>query len=386
MSTISFDDNTKNINTIIKGMFDSNCIKTGEFLLKSGELSKYYFDLKNLVSFPNLLKMIGDEIYKIIKKENCDIICGVPIGGLPLCTYISITYNIPMIIVRNEVKNYGTSKQIEGTYKSTDKCLIIEDVITSGGSIEKVVDILKNNVNVIGASVILNRQQGYNCSIPIKSLITKTDIVRYRLTNIIENKKSNLCFSADIDDSDKLLQILEDIGPYIVICKIHYDCFDTNINIKSKLISLSIKHNFLIMEDRKFVDISYIVKRQYKYYSNWVDLITVMGNVNPTVISEISCALIVANMSNNDFDYTNKAVETSRLYPSNTIGYITQKRINEPNMFCMTPGINLSNKKDGDQNYRTTNQVDTDIIIVGRGIYQQDNYIEACKKFINCYN
>ena len=373
-------------NSIIEGLIQSKCVKMGEFTLKNGELSKYYFDLKNLVSFPDLLKSIGDEIYKIIKQENFDIICGVPMGGLPLCTYISVTYNIPMIMVRDEIKSYGTSKIIEGTYNTTDKCLIIEDVITTGGSIDKVVKLLEKEVNVIGAVVILDRQQGHNCSIPVKSLITKTDIIRNRLKTITKIKKSNLCFSADVDDNEKILQILEEIGPYIVICKIHYDCMNSNDNIKKRLISLSIKHNFLIMEDRKFVDISYIVKRQYKQYSNWVDLVTVMGNVNPAVVSEISCALLVANMSNNNFDFTSQAIETSRLYPSNTIGFITQQRINEANMFCMTPGISLSSKVDGDQNYRTISDVDTDIIIVGRGIYKQDNYVEACKKYINNLN
>ena len=231
-------------NSIIEGLFQSKCVKMGEFQLKSGELSKYYFDLKNLVSFPDLLKSIGDEIYKIIKRENFDIICGVPMGGLPLCTYISVTYNIPMIMVRDEIKSYGTSKIIEGTYNTTDKCLIIEDVITSGGSIDKVVKILEKEVNVIGAAVILDRQQGHNCSVPIKSLITKTDIIRNRLKTITKIKKSNLCFSADVDDNEKILQILEEIGPYIVICKIHYDCMNSNDDIKKRLISLSIKVSF----------------------------------------------------------------------------------------------------------------------------------------------
>ena len=372
--------------TIIQGLFETNCVKMGEFTLKNGELSKYYFDLKNLVSFPDLLKSIGDEIYKMIKDLNIDVICGVPIGGLPLCSYISTTYNVPMIMVRNEIKSYGTSKQIEGTYKETDRCLIIEDVITTGASINKVVAILENKINVIGAAVILDRQQGHNCSIPVKCLITKTDIVRHKLKTIMNTKKTNLCFSADLDDNEKIVQILEDIGPYIAICKIHYDCMNQNNDVKQQIISLSIKHNFLIMEDRKFVDISYIVKRQYKQYSNWVDLVTVMGNVNPQVVSEISCALLVANMSNNDFDFTSKAIETSRLYPSNTIGFITQKRISEENMICMTPGISFSSQSDKDQNYRTVSDVDTDIIIVGRGIYQQNNYVEACKSYISNYN
>ena len=47
----------------------------------------------------------------------------------------------------------------------------------------------------------------------------------------------------------------------------------------------------------------------------------------------------------------------------------------------MTPGINIKKKSDKDQNYRTVDDVDTDIIIVGRGIYQNDDYIKECQKY-----
>ena len=133
-----------NPNLIIGDLIENNCIKIGSFKLKSGEISKYYFDMKNIVSYPNIVRNIGDLMYQIINKEECDIICGVPIGGLPVCSYISTKYDIPMIMVRDEVKTYGTNKQIEGTYKPTDKCIIIEDVITSGQSVQKVIDILKD--------------------------------------------------------------------------------------------------------------------------------------------------------------------------------------------------------------------------------------------------
>ena len=105
------------------------------------------------------------------------------------------------------------------------------------------------------------------------------------IEKIMEEKKSRLCFSADIYDTERLLTMLDKIGQYIVICKIHYDCYKCDEDIKRTLIDLSVKHNFLLMEDRKFVDISFIVQRQYRQFSSWIDLVTVMGNVNSTVLS-----------------------------------------------------------------------------------------------------
>ena len=96
------------MNPIIDSLLTNNCIKEGSFKLKNGEISKYYFDMKNLVSYPSLLKQIGDEIYHKIDKSQCDLICGVPIGGMPICSYISTTYNIPMIMVRKEIKFHTT--------------------------------------------------------------------------------------------------------------------------------------------------------------------------------------------------------------------------------------------------------------------------------------
>ena len=364
---------------MISNLLQTECIKTGKFKLKNGEISKYYFDMKLLVSYPYLLKSICNEIYNLID-ERCDLLCGVPIGGLPVCSYISINYNIPMIMVRDEVKSYGTQKQIEGNYDKKNKCIIIEDVVTSGRSVQKVIDILQDKVEVIGVITILDRQQGHDCSVPIKSLFSKTDIVKEKLNNLIEIKQSKLCFSADLDDKELLIRILEDIGEYIVICKIHYDFYeDNNYELKNKLIDLSIKHDFLIMEDRKFIDISHTVKRQYNKYSNWVDMVTVMGNVNPEVIKNLSGVLLVSNMSNNSFDCTENSINLAKNFGNHILGFITQHRIEVDNMLCMTPGINIDTTKKEDQNYRNGRDVDTDIIIVGRGIYNQKDYINASK-------
>ena len=79
---------------MIQDLFNTNCIKWGNFRLKNGGISKYYFNMKNLISYPKLLLNIGDKLYYIIKNSNIeyDYICPVPIGAIPIATYISIKY------------------------------------------------------------------------------------------------------------------------------------------------------------------------------------------------------------------------------------------------------------------------------------------------------
>jgi len=366
---------------MIEELLKTGCIKYGKFKLKSGEISKYYFDMKNIISFPHLMKEIGDKMHNLIDSD-CDLLCGVPIGGLPICSYISTKYDIPMIMVRDIVKDYGTVKQIEGNYSKKNKCIIVEDVITTGGSVNKIIELLKDKVDIIGVIVMLDRQEGYSCSVPVKSVIRKTDVIKHKLLHLIKKKESKLCFSADLDDKNKLLKILQDIGDKIVICKIHYDFYeDDNKELKNKLIELSIEKDFLLMEDRKFVDISYTVEKQYRKYSKWIDLVTVMGNVNSDVIGKLAGVILIGNMSNNTYDYIENVKDIVNKYPERLVGIVTQYRINLNGLINMTPGINKIKCSEEDQNYRPISDVDTDIVIVGRGIYNSDDYISSAETY-----
>ena len=366
---------------MIKSLIDSNCIKLGNFTLKNGEISKYYFDMKNLISNPTLLKEIGDALYNLL--DDFDIICGIPYGALPLATYISTKYNKPLIYIRDKVKQYGTQKLIEGEYKKEDRCVIIDDVITSGKSLEDEIQKLKNEVTIVDIAVVMNRQQNPQCSMKFKSLFYKNDITRYMLQDISQKKKSKLIFSADITDYNKIIPILNKIGNKIVACKIHYDIIENVQKFIPILINLSIQHNFLIMEDRKFNDISYIVNKQYKIFRNWVDLITVHSLVSNDVVSSLSGVLLVANMSNNDYNFNDKATQLAEDNKNNVIGFITQNRIDLPNMVCMTPGVSLSNVNVKDQKYRSLDNIDTDYIIVGRALYNSNDLENDIQKFIN---
>ena len=57
---------------IIDDLLKTDCVKFGKFTLKSGEISKYYFDMKSIMSYPKLMKTIGDAMYNLIKDDHKD--------------------------------------------------------------------------------------------------------------------------------------------------------------------------------------------------------------------------------------------------------------------------------------------------------------------------
>src|SRR6185312_2991904 len=123
------------MNFLIHKLFEIGAVKFGAFTLKSGIVSPIYIDLRLTISHPRLLVTIGEALHEKVRGAQFDLICGVPYTALPFATAISIQHNIPMVLRRKEKKEYGTGKLIEGAYQKGQRCLIIEDVITSGQSI-----------------------------------------------------------------------------------------------------------------------------------------------------------------------------------------------------------------------------------------------------------
>ncbi|KAL7642133.1 UNVERIFIED_CONTAM: hypothetical protein RMT77_006693 [Armadillidium vulgare] len=271
-------------------LFNIGAIKFGEFALKSGIKSPIYFDLRVIISFPELLKMVADLIWEKMKNKKFDHICGVPYTALPISTVVSVQHNCPMIIRRKEMKSYGTKKLIEGIYSDGEKCLIVEDVIVSGSSVIETAQVLrKEKLCITDAVVFLDREQGglknlEKNGINIESVLsiyevlnilvkhekidadTFTKTIAYlktysevsfskatrallkdqsrinmplmerakaatnplaqRLLTLMDRKKSNLCVAVDTQSSVELISMAEKLGPYICVLKTHIDIID----------------------------------------------------------------------------------------------------------------------------------------------------------------
>jgi orotate phosphoribosyltransferase len=142
-------------------LYEIGCIKFGEFKLKSGIMSPVYVDFRVLVTYPEVLKMIGEALAQRAKSLHFDRIAGLPYAGLPIATAMSIVGNYPMIYPRKEVKDYGTAKLIEGQFSEGERVLVVDDVITDGGAkIEAIGPLEAAGLKIEDVIIILDREQG----------------------------------------------------------------------------------------------------------------------------------------------------------------------------------------------------------------------------------
>lgn len=146
---------------IALALHEVGAVKFGEFKLKSGMLSPIYIDLRLLISYPKVLKLIADAMIEIAKDLKFDVIAGIPYTALPIATAISLSQSWPMVYARKEVKDYGTKKKLEGIYKEGDTALIIDDLITTGGSkFETIEPFEAAGLKINDIVVLVDREQG----------------------------------------------------------------------------------------------------------------------------------------------------------------------------------------------------------------------------------
>ncbi len=146
---------------IALALHEIGAIKFGEFTLKSGIKSPIYIDLRLLISYPKVLKLISEAMIEKAKELKFDVIAGIPYTALPIATAMSLDQDWPMVYARKEVKEYGTKKKIEGVFKEGDTALIIDDLITTGGSkFETIEPFEASNLKITDFLVLVDREQG----------------------------------------------------------------------------------------------------------------------------------------------------------------------------------------------------------------------------------
>lgn len=146
---------------LIEGLTDLQAVKFGSFTLASGAISPFYIDLRLLVSDPALLAQAAARYADILAGLPCDRIAGVPYAALPIATAVSLQTGVPLIYLRKEAKAHGLGKDIEGSFAPGERVVIVEDLITSGGSTIQNAERLRAAGLVIEHVIVLiDREQG----------------------------------------------------------------------------------------------------------------------------------------------------------------------------------------------------------------------------------
>ncbi len=132
---------------------------TGDFTLRSGELSHQYFDKYQFESDPAVLREICENLIPLLPQAK--FLAGIEMGGIPIATVLSQMTQQPTLFVRKEAKKYGTAKLAEGPEFTGRHILLVEDIVTSGGQIVLSANQLRESgATVTHAVCVIDREAG----------------------------------------------------------------------------------------------------------------------------------------------------------------------------------------------------------------------------------
>jgi len=172
------------------------------FTLASGQTSPFYVDCRSLMAHPSARRLVGQLAHEALAGLAIDCLGGLEIGAISIATTISdYAYsNSPKrdwrtFVVRKQAKDHGLGKLIEGAIRTSDRALIVDDVLTSGGSLLKAVAAARQaGLTVTHALVIVDRKEQEGRAkveregVKIISLLTIDDLTARREGNHLRQR------------------------------------------------------------------------------------------------------------------------------------------------------------------------------------------------------
>jgi orotate phosphoribosyltransferase len=167
------------------------------FTLASGQTSPFYVDCRSLMAHPGSRRLVAHLAYESLQAVEFDCLGGLEIGAISIATSISDfafvaqpTRTWRTFVVRKQAKDHGLGKLIEGSFQPGDRAVIVDDVLTSGGSLLKAVAAARMaGLTVTHALVIVDRkEQGGRGKVETEgltlvSLLTIDDLTRAQPTH-----------------------------------------------------------------------------------------------------------------------------------------------------------------------------------------------------------
>lgn len=141
-------------------------VRYGYFVLASGKESSYYFDGRLTTLWPEGALLVGRTFFEVISRAGVDAVGGPTLGADPIVGAVVLTSQlegrpIPGFIVRKEPKRHGTQRHVEGHLPEKGTVALVDDVITTGGSLLRAIEVVESaGCRVAKVVVLLDRNQG----------------------------------------------------------------------------------------------------------------------------------------------------------------------------------------------------------------------------------
>ncbi len=167
-------------------LFRERALKFGDFTLASGKKASYYLDGKQITLHSEGLRLVSEGLLELLADVEFDAFGGMSIGADPIVGGVLTAAgargrSMQGFLVRKEAKGHGTGRYVEGPVQPGAKVVIVDDVVTTGGSALQAADrIIEYGCEVVMAVAIIDRMEGgagnfAARNLPLRSLLTIQD-------------------------------------------------------------------------------------------------------------------------------------------------------------------------------------------------------------------
>ena len=158
----------------LRDLMQRHCVQHGDFTLASGGRGKYYYNGKRITLRPSAAKLIGEALVDVVLASGAEAVGGPALGAVPIAMAVGMASlargrDLPVFVVRMEQKAHGARELVAEPYSDDDNDLltegrrvaIVEDAITTGGSVKKAIDAVEAlRCQVTLVAVLVERHEG----------------------------------------------------------------------------------------------------------------------------------------------------------------------------------------------------------------------------------
>lgn len=158
----------------LRDLMQRHCFQFGDFTLASGRKSKFYYNGKRVTLRPARARLIGEALVDVILATGADAVGGPELGAVPIAMAVGLasltrSRELPVFVVRKEQKDYGARDLVVEPFADESDALItagrrvaiVEDTITTGGSVQKALDAVESlGATVALIAVLVERPEG----------------------------------------------------------------------------------------------------------------------------------------------------------------------------------------------------------------------------------